>query len=135
LKYVKEKKTQLMRERKMTFCNSIVIRMIKSRKIRWAGHVARMEENGNAYGIFVGYPEGKRPLGKPRRSWMDEIKMNLRDIEWDGVDMVDLAQDRDQRRALVNTVMNLRVPRNFGKFLSSCETVGISRMAQPYEVS
>jgi hypothetical protein len=64
----------------------------------------------NAYRILVGKPEGKRPLGRPRRRWMDNIKIDLRKIEWDGVDWIDLAPDRDQWRALVNSVMNLRVP-------------------------
>jgi hypothetical protein len=58
----------------------------------------------------VGKPEGNKPLGRPRRRWVDNTKMNLRGIEWDGMDWIDLAQDRDQRRALVNTIMNLRVP-------------------------
>jgi hypothetical protein len=87
-----------------------IIRMIKSRKMRWAGHVARMGETRNAYRILVGKPEGKRPLGIPRRRWVDNIKMDLREIGWDGVDWNELAQDRDQWRALVNTVMNPRVP-------------------------
>jgi hypothetical protein len=65
-----------------------------------------MGENRNAYSILVGKPEGKRPLGRPRRRWVDNIKMDLREIGWD----IDLAQDRDQWRAFVNTVMNLRVP-------------------------
>jgi hypothetical protein len=64
----------------------------------------------NAYRILVGKPEGKRPLGRPRRRWVDNIKMDLREIGWGGVDWIDLAQDRDQWRALVNTVMNLLVP-------------------------
>jgi hypothetical protein len=63
-----------------------------------------------AYRILVGKPEGKRPLGRPTRRWMDNIKMDLRDIRWDGMNWIDLAQDRDQWKALVNTVMNLRVP-------------------------
>jgi hypothetical protein len=86
-----------------------IIRMIKSRRMRWAGHVARMKEKRNAYRILVGEPEGKRPLGRPRRRWVDNINMDLREIGWDGVDWFDLAQDRDQWRALVNMVMNLRV--------------------------
>jgi hypothetical protein len=85
------------------------IRMIKSRSMRWAGHVARMREK-TAYRILVGKPEGKRPLGKPRRRWVDNIKVDLREIGWDGMDWFDLAEDRDQWRALVNTVMNFRVP-------------------------
>jgi hypothetical protein len=64
----------------------------------------------NAYRILVGKPEGKRPLGRPRRRCVDNIKMDLRDIGWDGVSWIDVAQDRDQLRALVNTVLNLRVP-------------------------
>jgi hypothetical protein len=89
---------------------SSIIRMIKSRKMRWAGHVARMREKRNAYRILVGNSEGKKPLGRTRRRWVDNIKMDLRKIGWDGMDWIDLAQDRDQWRALVNTVMNLRVP-------------------------
>jgi hypothetical protein len=84
--------------------------MIKSRRMRWAGHVARIGEKRNAYRILVGKPEGKRPLGRPRRRWVDNIKMDLREVGWEGLDWIDLSQDRDQRRALVNTVLNLRVP-------------------------
>jgi hypothetical protein len=68
-----------------------------------------MEENRNAYRILVGKPEGKRPLGRPRHRWVD-IKMDLREVEWDGMDWIDLAQDSDRWRVFVNTVMNLRVP-------------------------
>jgi hypothetical protein len=87
-----------------------IIRMIKSKRMRLAGHVARMGETRNAYRILVGKTEGKRPLGRPRRRWVDNIKMDLRKIGWDGRDWIELAQDRDQWRALVNMVMNLRVP-------------------------
>jgi hypothetical protein len=65
-------------------------------------------EKRNADRLLVGKPDGKRPLGRPRRRWVDGIRMDLREIGWDGVDWIDLAQDRDQWRALVNTVMNLR---------------------------
>jgi hypothetical protein len=84
--------------------------MLKSRRMRRAGHVARMGETRNAYRILVGKPEGKRPLGRLRRRWMDSVKMDLRQLEWDGMDWIELAEDRDQWGALVNTVMNLRVP-------------------------
>jgi hypothetical protein len=84
-----------------------IIRMIKSKRMRWAGHVARMGETRNAYRIMVGKPEGKRPLGRPRRRWGDNIKMDLGKIRWDGVDWIELAQDRDQWRAFVNMLMNL----------------------------
>jgi hypothetical protein len=83
--------------------------MIKSRRMRRAGQVAGIGEKRNAYWILVGTQEGKRPLGRPRRRWVDNIKMDLREIGWEGVDWIDLDQDRDQWRVLVNTVMNLRV--------------------------
>jgi hypothetical protein len=86
-----------------------VIIMIKSRRMRWARHVSRMGATRTTYRILVGKPEGRRPLGRPRRRWVDNIKMDLREIGWDGMDCIDLAQDRDHWRALVNTVMNLRV--------------------------
>jgi hypothetical protein len=87
-----------------------IFRMIKPRRMSWAGQVARMGETRNAYRILVGKPEGKRPLGTPRRRWVDNIKMDLGEISWGGMDWIDLVQDRDQWRALVNTVMNLWVP-------------------------
>jgi hypothetical protein len=87
-----------------------VIRIIKSKRMRWAGHVARMGEKRNAYRILVRKPEGKRPLERPRRRWMDNVKIDLTEIGWDGLDCIDLAQDRDQWRALVNKVMNFPVP-------------------------
>jgi hypothetical protein len=87
-----------------------IIRIIKSRRMRWAGHVARMGEKRNASGLLVGKPEGKRPLGSPRRRWVDNIKMDLLEIGGGGVDWIGLAQDRDNWRALVNVVMNLRFP-------------------------
>jgi hypothetical protein len=86
-----------------------IIRVMKSRRLRWAGHVARVGERRGAYRALVGKPEGRRPLGRPRRRWED-IKMNLQEVGWGGVDWIDLAQDRDRLRALVYTVMNLRVP-------------------------
>jgi hypothetical protein len=87
-----------------------IIRIIKSKRVRWAGHVARMGEKRNAYRILVVKPEEKRPLGRPRHRWEDNIRMNLRDLGWGGMDWFDLAQNRDQWRALVNRVMSLRVP-------------------------
>jgi hypothetical protein len=84
--------------------------MIKSKRMRWTGHVAGVGEKRNTYRILVGKSEGKRPLGKPRRRRVDNINMDLKEIGWGGVDWTDLAQDRYQWRALVNTVMNLRFP-------------------------
>jgi hypothetical protein len=78
--------------------------------MRLAGHVAGMGEKRYAYRIFVGNPEGKRPLGRQRRRWVDNIKIYLREIGWGGMDWIDLAQDRDQWRVFWNTGMNLRVP-------------------------
>jgi hypothetical protein len=77
--------------------------------MRWAGHVARIGAKRSAYRILVVEPEGKRPLDRPRHTWVDNIKMDVREIGWGGMHWIDLAQDRDQWRALVNSVMNLRV--------------------------
>ncbi|KAJ4451180.1 hypothetical protein ANN_02622 [Periplaneta americana] len=86
-----------------------IIRNIKSRLLRWAGHVARMGKSRNAYRVLVGRPEGKRPLGRPRRGWEDNIKMDLREVGYDDRDWINLAQDRDQLRAYVRAAMNLRL--------------------------
>jgi transcription termination factor 2 len=87
-----------------------IIRIIKSRRMRWAGHVARMEEKRNAYRLLVGKPEGKRLLGRPRRRWVDNIRMDLGEVGWGDVDWIGMAQDRNRWRALINSVLNLRVP-------------------------
>jgi hypothetical protein len=89
--------------------STYIMRLIKLRRMRWTGHVARTWEKRNAYGILVGKPERKRPL-RLRRRWVDNIRMDFREIGWGGMDWIDLAQDRDQWRALVNTVMKLWVP-------------------------
>jgi hypothetical protein len=86
-----------------------ILRQIKSRRMRWAGHVARMGEERNVYRVLMGKSEGKRPLGRQRRRWKDGIRMDLRETGWRSVDWIQLAQDRDWWRSLVNTVMNLRV--------------------------
>jgi hypothetical protein len=80
-----------------------IIRMINSRRMTWAGHVAGMGEKRNAYKILMEKPGGKRPLGRPRHGWVDNIKRDHREIGWGGMDWIDLAQDRDQWRALVST--------------------------------
>jgi hypothetical protein len=87
-----------------------IVRVIKSRRMRWAGHVARMGEGRSVYRVLVGRPEGKRPRGRPKRRWEDNIKMDLEEIGIDGANGIRLAQNRVQWRAFVNTVMNLRVP-------------------------
>jgi hypothetical protein len=83
-----------------------IVRVIKSRRMRWAGHVARMGEGRGAYRVLVGRAEGKRPLGRPRRRWEDNIKMDLREMGIDGTNWIRLVQDRVRWRAFVNTVMN-----------------------------
>jgi hypothetical protein len=88
------------------YSSQSIIRIIKSRKIRWAGHVAPMGEKRNAYRLLVGQPEGNRLLGRPRCKWVSNIRMDLEEVGWGDVDWIDLAQDR---RALVNLVMNLCV--------------------------
>jgi hypothetical protein len=103
------------------------IRVIKSRRIRWTGHVARMGERRGVYSVLVGKPEGKRPLGRPRRRWEDNIKMDLREVGSGGMDWIDLFQDRDMWRALVNAVTNPQFPYNSENFLTSLEPVSFSR--------
>jgi hypothetical protein len=92
------------------YSSSSIIRIIKSRRMRWAGHVTRMGEKRNAYRLLVGKPEGKRSLGRPRRRGVDKIRMDLGEVGWSEVDWIGLAQDRDRWRTLVNSVLNLRVP-------------------------
>jgi len=87
-----------------------IVRVIKSRRIKWAGHVARMGERRGVYRILVGKSEEKRPLGRPRCRWEDNIKMDLQEVGCGGLDWIELTEDRDRWRALVNVVMNLRVP-------------------------
>jgi hypothetical protein len=84
--------------------------MIKSRRMILAGHRAQMGATRNAYRIFVRKPEGNRPLGRPRRRWVDNIKIDLGEIGWEGMDWMDLAEVRGQWRALVNTMKKVRVP-------------------------
>ncbi|KAJ4447220.1 hypothetical protein ANN_09222 [Periplaneta americana] len=86
-----------------------IIRNIKSRRLRWAGHVTRMDESRNAYRVLVGRPEGKSPLGRPRLRWEDNIKMDLMEVGYDDSDWINLAQDREQWRAYVRVAMNLRL--------------------------
>jgi hypothetical protein len=87
-----------------------IIRIIKSRRMRWAGHLARMGEKRNSYRLLLGKLEGKRPLGRPRCRLVDNIRMDLGEVRWGGVDWFDLARDRNRWRALVNSVLNPRVP-------------------------
>ena len=87
-----------------------IIRNLKSRRLRWPGHEARMRQSRNAHRVLLGKPEVKRPLGRQRRRWEDNIKMNLRDVDCDLGDWIALAEDREQWRAYVRAVMNLRVP-------------------------
>ena len=86
-----------------------IARVVKSRRMRWARHVARMEVWRGVHRVLVGKPEGKRTLGRPRRRWEDNIKMDLQEVGGGG-DWMELAEDRDRLRALVNTVMNFGVP-------------------------
>jgi hypothetical protein len=92
------------------YSSTNIVRVIKSRRMTWPGHLALTGEGRGVYRILVGRPEGKRPLGRPRRRWEDNIKMDLRKIGIDGANWIQLAQDRVQWRACVNTVMNLWVP-------------------------
>jgi len=87
-----------------------IVRVIKSIRMRWAGHVARMGEERVMYRVLVGKPEGRRPLGRPRRRWVDNISMDLQEVGCGYIDWIGLAQDRNSWRTLVSTIMNLRVP-------------------------
>ena len=87
-----------------------IVQVIKSRRMRWAGHVARMGSERGAYRVLVGKPEGKRPLERSRRRWVDNIRMDLQELGCGHMDWIGLVQDRDGWRKLVNAVMNLRVP-------------------------
>jgi len=88
--------------------------ILKSRyisgRMRWAGHVARMSEERGVYRVLVGKPEGRRPVGRRRRRWVDNIRMDLQEVGCVHMDWIGLVQDRDRWRALVSAVMNLRVP-------------------------
>jgi hypothetical protein len=94
---------------------------MKAKGMRWAAHVARMEVKMNSYRLLVRKPEGRRVLERPRHRWLDNIRMDLEGVGWGYVDWIGLSQDRDKWRALVNSVLNLRVPWNAGK-LSSVQT-------------
>jgi hypothetical protein len=103
----------LKHERRQAFYPSVML--MPACTWRWASHVARMGEKGNAYRLLMGKPEGNRPLGRPWRRWVDNIRMDLGEVGWGDVDWIGLAKDRNSWRAVVNWVLNLRVPWNAGK--------------------
>jgi len=92
------------------YCSSNIVRVIKSRRIIWAGHVACFGERRGVYRVMVGKREIRRPLGRPRRRWEDNIKMDFQEVGGGSMDWIELVHDRNRWRALVNAVMNLRVP-------------------------
>jgi hypothetical protein len=98
-----------------------IVRVIKLRRMRWAGYVARMGEERGVYRVLLGKPEGKRPMGRPRRRWVDNIRMDLHEVGCGYVDCIGLAQDRDRWQTLVSAAMRLRIPLNAGNFLTSCK--------------
>jgi hypothetical protein len=114
-----------------------IIRIIKSRRMSWASHVARMRNNKkkNAHKLLVGKPEGKRPVGIQRRRWVDNIRMDLGEVGLGDVDWIGLAKDGNRWRALVISVLNLRVPCNSGKLSSGLTSCGLSSSAQLHIVS
>ena len=114
------------------YCSPNIVRVIKLRRMRWAGHMG--EENG-VYRVLLGKPEGKRPLGRPRRRCVHNIRMDLQEVGYGYMDWIGLAQDRDRWRMLVSAVKNLQVPWNAGNFLTSCKPVSFSRRTLHHGVS
>ena len=104
-----------------------IIWVIKSRRMKWAGHVARVGERRGVYRVLVWKPEGKTPLVRPKRRRKDNIKIDLQEVGWGGMDWIELAQDTETWRALVKAVINLQGPQDEGNFLTSSEPVGFSR--------
>ena len=97
-------------ERNVLYSSPNILRVMKSKGMRWAGHVARMVEERGVYRVLVGKPEGKSPMGRPRRRWVDNIRMDLQEVVCGYMDWIGRAQDRDRWRTLVSAVMNFRVP-------------------------
>ena len=112
-----------------------IVRVIKSRRMRWVRHVASMGEERGVYRVLVGKPEEKRLLGRPRRRWVDNNMMYLQEVGCGCMDWIGLIQDRDRWRTLASAVMNLRVPWNAGNFLTSCKPVSFSRRTLHHGVS
>ena len=104
-----------------------IVQVIKSRRMRWARHVARMGEERGVYSVLVEKHEGRRPLGKPRRRWVDNIRMDLQEVLCGYMGWIELDQDRERWRTLMSAVINLWVPWNAGNFLTSCKPVSCSR--------
>jgi hypothetical protein len=117
------------------YSSSIITYVIKSRIMKWAGHVARMGDSRDACRVMRGKPEERRPLGRPRCRWEDNIRMGLRELGWSGMDWIDLAQYRKRWRALVNVVMNIRAPSKAGKYLSSSGSLSFSGRTLLYRVA
>jgi len=111
------------------------VRVIKSRRMRWVGHVTRMVAERGVYRFLVGKPKGKRPPGRPRRRWVNNIRMDLQDVGCGYMYWIGRAQGRDMWRTFVSAVMNLRVSCYAGNFLTSCKPVSFSGRTLHHEVS
>jgi hypothetical protein len=109
------------------YSSSSIIRIMKARRMRWAGHVARITEKRNTYRLLAGKPERRRPLGRPRRRWVDNIRMDLVEVGWGDVDLIGLVQDRDRWRALVNWYRTFGFHKMLGNYRAS-KQLGISRV-------
>jgi hypothetical protein len=109
------------------YCSPNILRVIKSRRMRWARNVTRMAEGRGLYRVLVAKPEGKRTLGRPRHRWEDNIKIYCKKVRCGCMDWIELAQDRERWRALLTAVMNIRVLQNAGNFLTSWKPGSVSR--------
>jgi hypothetical protein len=112
-----------------------IIRIIKPRRMKWAGHVARMGEKRNVYRLLVGKPEKRRPLGRPRHRSLDNIRMDFVEVVWGDMDWIGLARDRNRWRALVNSVSNLWISKNAEKLSSVLSTGDLSSSPQLHRIS
>ena len=119
----------------LVYITVFIVRAIKWRRMGWAGHMARRGDERGVFMVLVVKPEGRRPLGRPRYRWVDNIRLDLQEVGCGYMDWIGLAQDRDRWRTFVSAVMNLGVMWNAGNFLTNCKPVSFSRRTLHHGVS